>query len=274
MYFFDLCFTFDPNISTLIKLSPSLRLNYLNDEAHYFQKSKKSPPLTFLYIYKQKHKPHCSDLRTQKSSMDWFSWLSRTDLEPCLIHEYGLSFSQNELEHEDIAYFNHEFLQSMGISIAKHRLEILKLARRDRNQSPPLTSRSISRVVVAIRKTGKCFSDHVRAWIRREESSPSSSSRALVLVPKRTSSGGTGKWKGGFLKRNKRSVMPSYGNGGFDKQERLLLTNGTPCRLDSFSSPVVFDYSFREEKVCAQNCEDSYMEEIKWDSMFQNLKPT
>ncbi|CAA7026069.1 unnamed protein product [Microthlaspi erraticum] len=200
--------------------------------------------------------------------MDWFSWLSRTDLEPCLVHEYGFTFSQNELEREDIAYFNHEFLQSMGISIAKHRLEILKLARRDRNQSPPLSSRSIYRAVVAIRKTGKCFSDHVRAWIRREE--PSSSSRALVLVPKRNSSGGIGKWRGGFLKRSKRSVMPSYGNGGFEKPERLLLTNGTPCRVDSFSSPVVFDYSFKEEKVC----EDSYMEEIKWDSMFQNLKPT
>ncbi|VVA91468.1 unnamed protein product [Arabis nemorensis] len=199
--------------------------------------------------------------------MDWFSWLSRTNLEPSLIHEYGLSFSQNELEHEDISYFNHEFLQSMGISIAKHRLEILKLARRDsRNRSPPLTSRSISRFVIAIRKTGKCFSDHLRAWIRREESS--SSSRALVLVPTKKKS------KGGFLKRNKRSViMPSNNvNGGFDKQERLLLTNGTPCRLDSFSSPMVFDYSFNEDQLYAKNCED--LEEIKWDSMFQNLKPT
>ncbi|CAH2037471.1 unnamed protein product [Thlaspi arvense] len=202
--------------------------------------------------------------------MDWFSWLSRTKLEACLIHEYGLSFSQNELEHEDIAYFNHEFLQSMGISIAKHRLEILKLARRDRKNSPPLTSRSISRVVIAIRRTGKCFSDHLRAWIRREESS--SSSRALVLVPK----SGNGKWKGGFMKRNKRSVMPSNGNGGLEKQqERLLLTNGTPTRLDSFSSPMVFDYSFSEDKLYAQNCQDTtYLEDIKWDSMFRNLKPT
>ncbi|CAE5957594.1 unnamed protein product [Arabidopsis arenosa] len=199
----------------------------------------------------------------------WFSWLSRTNLEPSLIHEYGLSFSQNELEHEDISYFNHEFLQSMGISIAKHRLEILKLARRDRKNTPPLTSRSISRIVTAIKKTRKCFSDHVRAWIRREEES--SSSRALVLVPKKTSSSGIGKWRGGFLKRNKRSVMPSNGNGGFEKQERLLLTNGTPCRIDSFSSPMVFDYSFKDEKLSAQ---DTYFEDIKWDSMFQNLKPT
>ncbi|KAL1198580.1 hypothetical protein V5N11_011232 [Cardamine amara subsp. amara] len=179
--------------------------------------------------------------------MDWFSWLSRTNLEASLIYEYGLSFSNNELESEDVAYFNHEFLQSMGISIAKHRLEILKLARRDRKPSP-LTARSVSRVLIAIKKTGKCFSEYVRAWIRREESS---SSRALVVV---SSSSGNGRWKSGLLKRNKRSViMPSNGNG---KEERLLLTNGTPpypYRLDSFSNSD---------------------EIINWDSMFQNLKPT
>lgn len=74
------------------------------------------------------------------------------------------------------------------------------------------------------------------------------------------------------MKRNKRSVMPSNVNSGFDKQERLLLTNGTPSRLDSFSSPMVFDYSFNEDQLYAKNCED--LKEIKWDSMFQNLKPT
>ncbi|KAJ6331941.1 hypothetical protein OIU76_010340 [Salix suchowensis] len=63
--------------------------------------------------------------------MDWFSWLSRSGLDPSLIYEYGLAFARNELQAEDLAYFDHEFLLSMGISIAKHRLEILKLARKD-----------------------------------------------------------------------------------------------------------------------------------------------
>uniref|UniRef100_A0A6N2K120 SAM domain-containing protein n=1 Tax=Salix viminalis TaxID=40686 RepID=A0A6N2K120_SALVM len=63
--------------------------------------------------------------------MDWFSWLSRSGLDPSLIYEYGLAFARNELQAEDMAYFDHEFLQSMGISIAKHRLEIIKLARKD-----------------------------------------------------------------------------------------------------------------------------------------------
>ncbi|XP_010537922.1 PREDICTED: uncharacterized protein LOC104812460 [Tarenaya hassleriana] len=193
--------------------------------------------------------------------MDWFSWLSRTNLESSLIYEYGLSFSHNELEHEDIAYFNHEFLQSMGISIAKHRLEILKLARRDRKSS------QLSRIMIVIKKTSKCFSEYLRAWIRRDESS-----RALVVVPRSTSSG-NGRWRGGMLKRSKRSVMPSNGNGSF-KQERLLLTNGTPCRLDSFSGPMVCDYGFKEEKELVDDYWGKGLEEIKWDSMFQNLKPT
>lgn len=63
--------------------------------------------------------------------MGWFSWLSKTSLEPSLVYEYGLAFSRNELQLEDANYFNHEFLQSMGISIAKHRLEILKLAKKE-----------------------------------------------------------------------------------------------------------------------------------------------
>ncbi|KAJ6331940.1 hypothetical protein OIU76_010340 [Salix suchowensis] len=68
--------------------------------------------------------------------MDWFSWLSRSGLDPSLIYEYGLAFARNELQAEDLAYFDHEFLLSMGISIAKHRLEILKLARKDAGGGP------------------------------------------------------------------------------------------------------------------------------------------
>lgn len=222
---------------------PQPSLVYINNQTTLTcsQTTKLSPKLSFFFIL----------LHFQKITMDWFSWLSRTNLEASLIYEYGLSFSNNELEYEDIIYFNHEFLQSMGISIAKHRLEILKLARRDRKPSP-LTARSIFRVLIAIKKTGKCFSEYVRAWIRREESS-----RALVVVSR--SSSGNGRWKGALLKRKKRSVMvPSNGNG--EKEERLLLTNGTPCRLHSFSNPKVSHY------------EDG--QDIKWDSMFQNLKPT
>ncbi|KAB1218744.1 hypothetical protein CJ030_MR3G026627 [Morella rubra] len=191
--------------------------------------------------------------------MDWFSWLSKTGLEPSLVYEYGLSFAHNELEEEDIVYFNHEFLQSMGISIAKHRLEILKLARKEKGATP----RPMSRLLVAIRRTKRCLTNYIRTWMRREES-------ALVVVPR--PSYGT-RWKGAMVKRNKRLAMA--------KQGRLLLTNGSPLvasmtpRVDSFSSPMIYDLR-KEEKTDGND--DGYwlagVEEIRWDTMFQDLKPT
>ncbi|RDY03565.1 hypothetical protein CR513_12829, partial [Mucuna pruriens] len=95
--------------------------------------------------------------------MDWFSWLSRTSLEPSLIYEYGLAFARNELQLEDAVHFNHEFLQSMGVSIAKHRLEILKLAKKD-DAGGAKTTYKLSGVIKKCLR--KCFSKLV---ISRED---------------------------------------------------------------------------------------------------------
>ncbi|KAF4365359.1 hypothetical protein G4B88_017355 [Cannabis sativa] len=91
--------------------------------------------------------------------MDWSSWLSKTSLEPHLVHKYSLCFTQNELQYEDIASLNHECLQSMGIVVAKHRLEILKLAKKESSNNGA-NPRSISRLFVAISKTKKSFSKY------------------------------------------------------------------------------------------------------------------
>ncbi|KAK8491180.1 hypothetical protein GQ457_03G045600 [Hibiscus cannabinus] len=97
--------------------------------------------------------------------MDWYSWLSKTSLEPSLVYEYGFAFSRNELEKEDLAYFNHEFLQSMGISVAKHRLEILKLARKETGEAP----NSLAKLILAINKsTRKCFNKYVNKLVHHE----------------------------------------------------------------------------------------------------------
>ncbi|KAL9463044.1 hypothetical protein AB3S75_000955 [Citrus x aurantiifolia] len=201
--------------------------------------------------------------------MDWFSWLSKTGLEPTLVYEYGLAFAHNELEEEDIAYFNHEFLQSMGISIAKHRLEILKLARKEKGAAGP---KPVSRLIVAIKRTKRSLAKYLRTWVRREDSST-----ALVVVPNKPSYGT--RWRSAMLKRNKKLMLPKPG--------RLLLTSG---RVNSFSSPV-FSYDHnKEEKMSGYDHhehdhdhhdvadDDRYwstgVEEIRWDTMFQNLKPT
>lgn len=206
--------------------------------------------------------------------MDWFTWLSKTGLDPALIYEYGLAFSQNELEEEDIAYFNHEFLQSMGISIAKHRLEILKLARKDRGNNP---HHPMSRLFVAIKRTRRSLAKYIRTWVRRDDRDS-----ALVLVPKRSYSA---RWKGAMLKRNSKRLVMSSNQG----KSRLLLTNGsTPVlfpgpRLNSFSSPLMVrgfynEEEEEEEEKGEEGEDDPYwsagVEEIRWDAMFQDLKPT
>lgn len=61
--------------------------------------------------------------------MEWFSWLSQTPLEPSLVYNYGVLFACNELTLDDVVYFDHDLLLSMGVVIAKHRLHILNLAR-------------------------------------------------------------------------------------------------------------------------------------------------
>lgn len=89
--------------------------------------------------------------------MDWYAWLSKTNLDQMFLYEYALAFAQNQLQEEDLAFFNHEFLQSIGIYIAKHRIEIIKLARKDVRVKPS----SLWRLVSAMSKTKKLFSKKI-----------------------------------------------------------------------------------------------------------------
>ncbi|CAL5199768.1 unnamed protein product [Lathyrus oleraceus] len=197
--------------------------------------------------------------------MDWFSWLSKTSLEPSLVYEYGLILAHNELEEEDMFYFNHEFLQSMGISIAKHRLEILKLSIKDKRKFP----HTVAKFVAAIKRTKKYLANYVRSLTHTKES-------ALVVMPTTRSSGGFGrKWKTGIMKRNKKYVVA--------KQEKLFLTNGVvpvPALsgdLDGFASPDVYHFQKEQKIGGSSDGGDGHwsaaVEEIKWDTMFKDLKP-
>ncbi|KAI5010200.1 hypothetical protein ZWY2020_012337 [Hordeum vulgare] len=113
-------------------------------------------------------------------AMEWHAWLSAARLEPALVHEYALVLARNELEAGDAAYFDHDFLRSMGIDVAKHRLEILKLARPgpgERGRRPSSSAAPLSGLVSAAGRVAR----YVRALVRLR--GVGSSSRALVLVP-------------------------------------------------------------------------------------------
>ncbi|XP_027330193.1 uncharacterized protein LOC113846300 isoform X2 [Abrus precatorius] len=123
--------------------------------------------------------------------MDWFSWLSRTSLEPSLIYDYGLTFARNELQLEDADYFNHEFLQSMGISIAKHRLEILKLVKKEEGSTRP---KKLSGVIK------KCIRKCMNKLVFREYDHPKDMPMPVSVPPPPETNWYQGKWKGAIVK--------------------------------------------------------------------------
>ncbi|KAL6221331.1 hypothetical protein ACLB2K_009082 [Fragaria x ananassa] len=136
-------------------------------------------------------RPH---IVTVARAMDWFAWLSKTSLEPSLVYEYGIIFSRNQLQMEDVAFFNHEFLLSMGVSVAKHRLEILKLAKKE-NQG--LHPRAISRLGLALLKTKKCFSKYFTRMSSHETDMSSSSPKYVADQPEKYQE----HWRGSLLRK-------------------------------------------------------------------------
>ncbi|XP_031484474.1 uncharacterized protein LOC116253679 [Nymphaea colorata] len=188
--------------------------------------------------------------------MDWFGWLSKTGLEPSLVYEYGLTFARNELEEDDIAYFSHDFLQSMGITVAKHRLEILKLAKKERGGRP----QPLSRLLAAIRRSQRYVFNRLHDWLVTRESS------SLAIVPK---SNRNRSWK----VRKARRLMSA-------NSSRLLLTNGsTNGRSTAVVRPATpggspLAFSFKNDYADGGSVSPYAKEEIHWSSMFQDLKPT
>ncbi|KAK9080616.1 hypothetical protein SSX86_000374 [Deinandra increscens subsp. villosa] len=219
-----------------------------------------------------------------ETTMDWFSWLSQTQLDPPFIHEYALSFSHNQLQEDDISYFNHEFLQSMGISIAKHRLEILKLARKSSGSHP------VARLMATFKKTKTALARYVHSWVHRNDS-------AMVMVKRRSYSS---RWKGVLVKRSS-SLVNKQGSSTLlisNGNRRPVVRSGGTAKVNSFSGSLVYDLRHDESKEDSgklrenlysddEDEDDGYYgggggekywsrggEEIRWDTMFQNLKPT
>ncbi|KAI4365409.1 hypothetical protein MLD38_021394 [Melastoma candidum] len=193
--------------------------------------------------------------------MDWFSWLSKPGLDPSAVYEYGLAFSNNELEESDVAYFDHEFLQSMGISVAKHRLEILKLARKYRKGCPmSFSAVPVSRLLVAVWGMKRKLGEYIRGWTGRE-AEPS----ATVVI--RTNVGGYygGPWRRGGSASNKLKR-----NRTVNVRGRLLLTDGSESAAEPVVLTVRKEGKFEEEEYWAA----AGVEEVRWDALFQNLKPT
>ncbi|CAI9113924.1 OLC1v1014629C1 [Oldenlandia corymbosa var. corymbosa] len=213
--------------------------------------------------------------------MDWFSWLSKTGLDPSLSYEYALTFAHNELEEDDINYFNHEFLQSMGICVAKHRLEILKLARKEKHRG----LFPVFWLQIAIKQAKNYVAKHNCVHIGRDHLN-----RTSAMMPRLNYST---RWKTSMLKRNTKRLITatkqqivgqkqsSTTKGNLDstpviasKQEVLMLTNGSPLDSSSSSDTDSSSPDSHEEIPKIRKVNLPIEEDLRWEMMFQQLKPT
>ncbi|XP_019168384.1 PREDICTED: uncharacterized protein LOC109164086 [Ipomoea nil] len=215
--------------------------------------------------------------------MDWYSWLSKSSsLDPSHVYEYGLAFTRNELKDEDLRHFNHEFLQSMGISVAKHRLEILKLARNSKEGG-------LSRFVNTTKKLlAKMVPHHhqrkVKMVSRYQERGPMRPCKPRLL-------------KSGPLDRKvpvsvqeKMAITPSSLSGPLDAkvQERLMLPSCSPMGWGgevrkerrmvfptispSRSGPLdATSWTLMSMSPSTNQNNDAHS---LWSLMFQDMKPT
>ena len=227
---------------------------------------------------------------TAPPRMDWYAWLSRTGLAPSLTYEYGRLFSRNELEPGDAAHFDHDLLKSMGIAVAKHRLEILKLAKKQADDGAEAAGASSSAASRLARRATRCLSRCVRRLAGgggRDGGGRSRRGASSVTVVPRICSGDDAVRVGAVQRK-------STGSASATKKMVLMITDGVVAggaglrgggaRLSASSqkaSLMFHDCYHDEDEDDEEGGEDDDEDggagdddDIKWDSMFQDLKPT
>nr|CAB3469656.1 unnamed protein product [Digitaria exilis] len=229
--------------------------------------------------------------------MDWYAWLCRAGLHPDVALEYALLFARNELGAADVRHLDHDFLSSMGVSVAKHRLEILKLARKDSSVASALTS-------LPSRATSLLASALSPLLHRRASSSSSSSSsrggggrdmrvRALAAPRLPPMMMRVMRHRGGGRVAHSwgKTMLVAASPAGGKKKASPLALPMTPTHV---SNPVVLTSSCAVTAkalpppptvvvagggclaTATETCgcdDDGEEEEMRWESMFQDLKP-
>ncbi|XP_012575657.3 uncharacterized protein [Cicer arietinum] len=170
--------------------------------------------------------------------MDWFSWLSKTNLNPSLVYEYGFTFNRNELQLQDSIHFNHEFLQSMGISIAKHRLEILKLVNKE-NREVPKNTKNLSGVFK------KCLKKCLSKLIFHEQEKHVKNMNMNMMSLQKEENWYQGKWRRALMSeelkgekgmhRNRKIAMSGPLDGRMHNEKMVSINNN---KVLKFSGPL------------------------------------
>ncbi|CAD6337466.1 unnamed protein product [Miscanthus lutarioriparius] len=246
--------------------------------------------------------------------MDWYAWLCRAGLHPDVAFEYALLFARNELGAADVRHLDHEFLLSMGVAVAKHRLEILKLARKDPSSSSSshggratamaaitvvLPWRATRLLAAAVHRSARSALGRLRASVSHSRGRDRDRAAAVLatprLLPLLRHRGGRvahSSWSkiaspvavrgGGKLPHVGKPVLltNSYadkwrGNGG--AAVRTLPAPAGSIAACLMSTDVCSCDEDEEGDGSGSDVEvvvDVGGEEMRWESMFQDLKPT
>jgi len=63
---------------------------------------------------------------TSKSPFSWLEFFLQAEFDEMTAKKLSTTFTQNELDENDLKELDHELLQSLGVTVAKNRLKILK----------------------------------------------------------------------------------------------------------------------------------------------------
>ncbi|RCV20406.1 hypothetical protein SEVIR_4G051300v4 [Setaria viridis] len=246
--------------------------------------------------------------------MDWYAWLCRAGLHPDVALDYALLFARNELVADDVRHLDHEFLATMGVAVAKHRLEILKLARKESSNYSSASRAAAAAITALPRRATRLLAAAVhrsaRSALGRLRASVSSSSRggldgragsrdtpaALALAAPRLPlparrRGGRVAHSWGKLVASPSPVAPRGGKPPLPMMlahhvsKPVLLTSSCAATAKALPAPpatavIAGCLTTTEALGCDDEEEDASCyadmeeEEMRWESMFQDLKPT
>ncbi|XP_062227518.1 uncharacterized protein LOC133925781 [Phragmites australis] len=233
--------------------------------------------------------------------MDWYAWLCKAGLHPDVAFEYALLFARNELGAADVRHLDHEFLASMGVAVAKHRIEILKLARRESSSAYPgkavaaaitvLPWRATRLLAAAVHRSARSVLGRLRASVARGRGRDRAAAAVLAApsLPLRHRGGRLAHWnkisspvawRGAklpvpLLTHASKPMLTNSGGkwrSSTTTTDRSRKTGPTATIAGCLVSTEVCSCDEEEQEDDEEELDGG--EEMRWESMFQDLKPT
>ncbi|KAL5200338.1 hypothetical protein ABZP36_021541 [Zizania latifolia] len=211
--------------------------------------------------------------------MDWYAWLCKAGLQPDVAFEYALLFARNELGAADVRHLDHDFLATMGVAVAKHRLEILKLAKRETSSSVAVLPWRATRLLAeAVHRSALSLAECLRSVAHRDRVAIAVAPRPSLGKPPRAQPssysfaarrGGGGR-KMALLRHLSKPMLTNH-SGAKNRNDKTAPYKAAPA------AAAITGCFVANPETYSHNYDDDYTsdsEDVRWESMFQDLKPT